>query len=110
MLDTVEGFLRGAQAEGALGEEINLGNDATISIGELCELIFSILGKSPKIVTESQRKRPEKSEVLRLQASYKKAKSLLDWEPKVSLEAGLRKTAEWIAAHLDIYKPDQYTV
>jgi NAD dependent epimerase/dehydratase len=110
VLDTVEGFLRGAQAEGVLGEEINLGNDATITIGELCELIFMILGKSPKIVTESQRKRPEKSEVLRLQASYKKAKSLLDWEPKVSLEAGLRKTVEWLEAHLDLYKPDQYTV
>ena len=110
VLDTVEGFLRGAQAEGVLGEEINLGNDATITIGELCELIFKILGKSPKIVTESQRKRPEKSEVLRLQASYKKAKSLLDWEPKVSLEAGLRKTVEWLEAHLDLYKPDQYTV
>ena len=110
VLDTVEGFLRGAQAEGVLGEEINLGNDATITIGELCELIFKILGKSPQIVTESQRKRPEKSEVLRLQASYKKAKSLLDWEPKVSLEAGLRKTVEWLEAHLDLYKPDQYTV
>ena len=110
VLDTVEGFLRGAQAEGVLGEEINLGNDATITIGELCELIFKILGKSPKIVTESQRKRPEKSEVLRLQASYKKAKSLLDWEPKVSLEAGLRKMVEWLEAHLDLYKPDQYTV
>jgi NAD dependent epimerase/dehydratase len=110
VLDTVDGFLRGAQADGVLGEEINLGNDATITIGELCEVIFSILGKSPKIVTEAQRKRPEKSEVLRLQASYKKAQSLIGWEPRVSLAMGLRKTIEWISVHLDLYKPDQYTV
>jgi NAD dependent epimerase/dehydratase len=110
VLDTVEGFLRGAQAEDVLGEEINLGNDATITIGELCEMIFGIIGISPRIVTETQRKRPEKSEVLKLQASYKKAKSLIGWEPKVSLEGGLRKTIEWISAHLDLYQPDQYTV
>jgi NAD dependent epimerase/dehydratase len=45
--DTVEGFVRGASAEGVIGEEINLGNNATITIGELCEKIFEILGKSP---------------------------------------------------------------
>ena len=110
VLDTADGFLCGAQTEGVLGEEINLGNDATITIGELCEMIFGIIGQSPKIVTETQRKRPEKSEVLRLQASYGKAKSLIGWEPKISLEAGLRKTIEWISAHLDLYQPDQYVV
>ncbi len=85
VLDTVNGFMRAADVEGILGEEINLGNNATIIIGDLCEKIFSILGKSPKIVTESQRVRPENSEVLRLQASYEKAKELIGWEPQVSL-------------------------
>ena len=110
VLDTVDGFVRGAQADGVVGDEINLGNDATITIGELCEKVFRILGKSPKIVTEDRRKRPEKSEVLKLQASYKKAQSMIGWEPSVSLDEGLRKTAEWISAHLDLYKPDEYTV
>lgn len=110
VLDTVDGFIRGAQAEGVIGEEINLGNNATITIGELCERIFGILGKSPKIVTENRRIRPTKSEVLKLQASYQKAKSLIGWEPKVSLDEGLRQTIEWISLHLDHYQPDEYTV
>jgi dTDP-glucose 4,6-dehydratase len=110
VLDTVDGFIRGAQTEGVFGEEINLGNDATITIGELCEKIFSVLGKTPKIVTENRRMRPEKSEVLKLQASYKKAQDMIGWQPNVTLEEGLRKTAEWISAHLDLYQPDQYTV
>jgi len=110
VLDTVDGFVRGAQAEGVLGEEINLGNNATITIGELCERIFGILGKSPKIVTENRRVRPSKSEVLKLHASYQKAKSLIGWEPKVSLDEGLRQTIEWISLHLDHYQPDEYTV
>jgi len=110
VLDTVDGFMRGAQAEGIIGEEINLGNNATITIGELCEIIFEILGKSPKIVTEDRRIRPEKSEVLKLQASYEKAKRMIGWQPNTSLKDGLRKTVEWISEHLDLYEPDEYTV
>lgn len=110
VLDTVNGFLRAAQTENVLGEEINLGNDATITIGELCEKIFKIIGKLPRIVTDSQRLRPEKSEVLRLQASYRKAKELLGWEPQTSLDEGLQNTVQWISEHMDLYKPDQYMV
>ena len=110
VLDTVNGFVRGALAEGVLGEEINLGNDATITIGELCEKIFSIIGKSPKIVTERKRIRPEKSEVLRLQAAYGKANQLLQWQPEISLDEGLRQTIIWMSNHLDLYRPNQYTV
>ena len=110
VLDTVKGFIQAAKAEGVFGEEINLGNDATITIGDLCEKIFTILGKHPRVVTESQRVRPEKSEVLRLQASNKKAKELIGWEPRISLDEGLRNTARWISEHLDMYQPDRYTV
>lgn len=110
VLDTVRGFILAAQAEGVLGEEMNLGNNATITVGDLCEKIFKILGKYPKIVTESRRVRPEKSEVLRLHASYEKAKKLIGWEPQVSLDDGLSHTIGWISNHLDLYEPDQYKV
>ena len=110
VLDTVRGFMLAAQAEDVLGEEMNLGNNATITIGDLCERIFAVLGKTPKIVTENQRIRPEKSEVLRLQASYEKAKRLIGWEPRVSLDDGLKRTVKWISDHIDLYKPDQYVV
>jgi dTDP-glucose 4,6-dehydratase len=108
--DTVEGFLRVAAADHVLGEEINLGNDNTIRIGDLANRIFSIMGKSPKVITDSKRVRPEKSEVMKLWASNKKADDLIGWKPRVSLDEGLRLTIEWISAHLDLYRPDQYTV
>jgi len=108
--DTVAGFLRAASADRALGEEINLGNDNTIRIGDLVEKIFGMIGKSPKVLTDTQRIRPDKSEVLKLWASNHKAKELIGWEPRISLDEGLRRTIEWISAHLDLYQPDRYMV
>jgi NAD dependent epimerase/dehydratase len=108
--DTADGFMRIAAAENILGQEINIGNNAAISIGELAEKIFAIVGKKPKIVTESQRLRPEKSEVMKLHASNQKAKEMMDWSPQISLDEGLHLTIEWIKNHLELFKPDQYTV
>jgi dTDP-glucose 4,6-dehydratase len=108
--DTVAGFLKVASAEPAIGQEINLGVGASITIGELAHEIFAILGKTPKIVGEAQRLRPDKSEVVRLQASNQKARDLIDWQPRVSLKEGLQRTIDWIANHLELYQPDQYVV
>ena len=108
--DTANGFVKVAEAEGVLGEEINLGNDNTIRIGDLAEKIFKLIGKTPKIVADPQRVRPGKSEVMKLWASNEKAKRMMGWEPRISLDEGLRATIEWISAHIDLYRPDQYTV
>jgi NAD dependent epimerase/dehydratase len=108
--DTANGFMRVAEADNVLGEEINLGNDNTIRIGDLVEKIFAIIGKTPKIITDAQRIRPGKSEVMKLWASNQKAKEMIGWEPRIPLDEGLRLTIEWISSHLDMYRPDQYTV
>ena len=108
--DTADGFLKVAEAEGVLGEEVNLGNDNTIRIGDLANKIFEIVGKTPRIVSDPQRIRPYKSEVMKLWASNEKAKRMIGWEPRISLDEGLRRTIEWFSAHLDLYQPDQYTV
>jgi dTDP-glucose 4,6-dehydratase len=108
--DTANGFVKVAEAEGVLGEEINLGNDNTIRIGDLAEKIFKLIGKTPKIVADPQRVRPGKSEVMKLWASNEKAKRMIGWEPRISLDEGLRATIEWISAHIDLYRPDQYKV
>jgi len=108
--DTANGFVRVAEADNVLGQEINLGNDDTIRIGDLAEKIFKIIGKTPKIITDQQRVRPGKSEVMKLWASHQKAKELIGWEPQITLDEGLKRTIEWLSTHLDLYRPDQYTV
>jgi dTDP-glucose 4,6-dehydratase len=48
--------------------------------------------------------------VERLVCGNAKIKKLTDWQPRYSLEEGLALTAEWMAQHLDLYKPEMYNV
>jgi dTDP-glucose 4,6-dehydratase len=108
--DTVEGFLLAAEANEVIGKDIHLGTGEAVSIGDLVTKISTIIGKSPKIICDSQRLRPPKSEVMNLIASNKKAKELLGWSPQISLDVGLQSTIEWLSKHLDLYSKDQYTL
>lgn len=108
--NTVDGFLKAAASPAALGETINLGSGREISIGDLAEKIASLIGKDIEISSEDQRKRPEKSEVLRLIASNEKAQQLLNWEPAVSLEEGLQQTIDWLQKNLERYRPGVYAI
>jgi dTDP-glucose 4,6-dehydratase len=108
--DTVEGFLAAALADNVVGETINLGSGREISIGDLALLIARLLGKQIRIETDERRRRPEKSEVERLLADNSKAKRLLHWQPRVSLEEGLQRTIHWMREHLRRYRLGNYTL
>ena len=107
--DTVEGFLHVASEAKAVGEVINIGNGKEISIGDLAQKIIKLMGKNVSIVSESQRERPEASEVDRLCADISKARMLLDWEPKYNLDDGLSKTIAWVKSNIDSFRPNTYT-
>jgi NAD dependent epimerase/dehydratase len=108
--DTVEGFLRAAIADNVLGQTINLGSGREISIGNLALLIARLLGKQVQVITDERRRRPEKSEVERLLADNSKAKRLLGWEPRVSLEEGLLRTIDWMREHRRRYRLDNHSI
>lgn len=108
--DTVDGFMRMATHDVAIGQEVNIGADATISIGELAQKILRIVGRDLPIVSEEQRMRPAGSEVLRLWADNRKAAGLIGWRPRVTLDEGLARTVEWLAGNLSRYRPGVYEV
>lgn len=110
VLDTVEGFIRVAESPRSVGEVINIGSSFEISIGDLAAKICSLVGKDIPIISEEQRKRPNKSEVNRLYADNRKAKELIGWEPQVSLDEGLKRTISWVSSALNHYQPDKYYV
>ena len=108
--DTVEGFIKVAEAQGIEGETLNLGTGVEIRVGDLAQKVMTLVGKPVKIVVEPERLRPEKSEVERLLSDNRLARERLGWQPRVSLEEGLRKTIEWIKEHLDRYQVGKYVV
>lgn len=73
------------------GHIVNAGLGRDISVNDLALLI---VGDSNRI-KHVEHIHPQ-SEIQKLLCNYSKAKELLGWEPKISLEEGIRRTEEWI--------------
>jgi dTDP-glucose 4,6-dehydratase len=108
--DTVDGFLKVAEAPGVEGETFNLGTGSEVRIGDLAQEIIALVGRRIKIMVDSSRLRPEKSEVQRLLSDNTLARQRLGWQPSVSLQQGLQATITWISEHLDQYRSDKYQI
>ncbi|MDN5343776.1 MAG: hypothetical protein PWP28_2657 [Oceanotoga sp.] len=108
--DTATGFLEVGLNEKTIGDVYNLGTGKEISIGDLAEKIIKLTGKKVEIITDSQRLRPEKSEVERLLSNSDKSRNLTGWVPRYTLEEGLLETIEWIKSNLNYFKTDIYNV
>jgi len=106
--DTVAGFLRAAETPGIEGQTFNLGTGTEIRIRDLAREIVALIGREIEIQVDPARLRPEKSEVQRLISDNRRAQEVLGWVPQVPLREGLAHTIEWIAAHLDHYRPQSY--
>lgn len=70
---------------------VNLGTGRDIKIKDLAQTIIDISGKKLKAVHIE----PRIGEIDRLIADTTKAKEILGWEAKISLEEGLKKYYEW---------------
>ena len=108
--DTVEGFLLAADAPKAIGCEINLGTGREIAIGDLAVKIGRLLGRNIVVRQAEERTRKSSSEVQRLLSNNQKARDLLGWEPRKTLDEGLQDTIEWVRQKLAMYDPDSYRI
>ena len=108
--DNVAGIMRCGLAEGVEGEVINLGTGVEVAIGEVARRVLRLLGREVPVALDESRLRPPDSEVERLVADTQKAKELLQWEPEVDLDEGLRRTIDWLTGSLRAYKPSIYNV
>ncbi|MFN3589119.1 MAG: NAD-dependent 4,6-dehydratase LegB [Spirosomataceae bacterium] len=110
--DTVQGFLALASSEKAIGEEVNIAMMEEISIGDLAHYLIQKINPLAQITTDSQRLRPEKSEVERLFGSNEKIKALTNWSPNHTLFSGLDATIEWFSDSKNraSYKTDIYNI
>lgn len=108
--DTVRGFIAAGTALGVEGKTYNLGSGVGVTMRELLETALRAVGTDPIIEVDTERVRPEKSEVLELICSADRARRDLDWSSEVSLADGVQRTAEWISENLSAFKPGIYNV
>ncbi len=110
--DTVGGFIEIARSDRTIGQEINIASQRELSIGDLVRTISTQANRAPRLVTEPQRVRPERSEVERLLGSNEKITTLTAWRPTTTLEQGIARTLEWFreAGNLARYKNAIYNL
>jgi UDP-glucuronate decarboxylase len=94
--DLIDGLLRLGRLEAPISSAVNLGNPVELNVTELAERVLALTGsrsalvRRPLPVDDPRRRRPDIS----------LARRLLDWAPRVPLEAGLKATIAWFAEEL----------
>src|SRR4029453_17546358 len=105
--DTVEGFMRALQTPESRGEVVNVGSTDAMSIRELAEGIQDRL-EDPQPLRATfvgYDEMPGNYQDVRHRIpDITKAKGLLGFEAKVTLDEGLRRTIEWHRAQRAVPK------
>jgi UDP-glucose 4-epimerase len=74
------------------GTPVNLGTGRRCKLKDVADSIFEITGHRPKKIAFDASK---PTGVVNRALNIEKARKLIGWEPKVTLEEGLRKTVNW---------------
>lgn len=89
--DLIDGFTRFMATDHGITGPINLGNPDEHTIRELAEKVLGMVGGKSKLVFKPLPSDDPKQR----QPNITEAKAALSWEPKVSLEDGLRETIKY---------------
>jgi UDP-glucuronate decarboxylase len=94
--DLIEGFVRLMNTESSITGPVNLGNPGEFTMLELAEKVIKHVGGKSKLAfhplpqDDPKQRKPD----------IALAKKMLDWEPKVALDDGLKRTVEYFRSLL----------
>jgi nucleoside-diphosphate-sugar epimerase len=93
--DEVRAFERVLKAGPAVhGETFNTGTCRGVTIRQLVDIVRDLLGYEGEVVWDANSHRPLKIE--KIVADYSKLERAVGWEPRYSLQEGLKQTVrEW---------------
>jgi UDP-glucose 4-epimerase len=90
--DTAHGILLAGEHPSAVGETINIGSGSEVTVNDLVKRVALEVGRLDATVEYD---RPRPGDVSRLVADVARARTLLGYEPKVSLSEGLQRLLQW---------------
>jgi UDP-glucose 4-epimerase len=94
--DTINGIIAAINSDKIIGEVVNIGSDNEISIKALAEKIIDLTGSSSTVDFIPYENFGGRYEDVRNRVpDLSKARTLLSFEPGVSLDEGLKKTIAW---------------
>ena len=108
--DTALAFVLALNAPAIVGRTIHFGQGTAVTIAQLAQRCLDVVGSQARILSTNERQRPENSEVQLLLCNPALARETLGWQPQVSLDEGLQRTAAYIQNHLSEYRIKEYTV
>ncbi|HTY62445.1 MAG TPA: UDP-glucuronic acid decarboxylase family protein [Acidobacteriota bacterium] len=96
--DEIEGLIKLMLApdSGDIHGPVNIGNPHELTVLEIAEKIVALSGSASRIIFEPL---PEDDPKVR-RPDITRARQLLDWSPKISLEEGLSRTIDYFRAKL----------
>ena len=81
------------------GTVVNIGSGIGIPVRQVVELLLELMGHPVKALLGAVPMRPD--EIMEMSADITAAREQLGWEPRTSLEAGLRTSIAWFSEHRD---------
>jgi dTDP-glucose 4,6-dehydratase len=102
--DLIEGIVRLLHSD--YEQPVNIGNPDEISIQDFAEEIIKLTGTDQKVIYEELPQNDPKQR----QPNIDKARSILNWEPKISRSEGLKLTYAYFKnlSKDELYKKDHY--
>jgi dTDP-glucose 4,6-dehydratase len=96
--DLVDGLLRLLASDEVM--PVNLGNPQELTILEFARTVIRVAGGHSEITFITPKDDRTKDDPQRREPDITRARTLLGWEPKVSLEEGLRQTIAWFRSQV----------
>ena len=97
----VDGMIRGATTEAAIGEIINIGAAEEIAIRDLITVIRDATGSLSELQFGALPPRP--TEIPRMKCDNQRAQEILGWTPELDFRSGLDITIDWFRAFREVY-------
>jgi nucleoside-diphosphate-sugar epimerase len=92
--DVVNALIIVANSREASGQVFNIGSGEARALRDVAELIWKLAESDPSLLKVGARI-ASPDELQDIWADISKAEDLLQWQPQIGLEEGLKKTIEW---------------